>query len=169
MVLDFIKNVKRKNKECLQNSVLLGMNVKEKIKIIWKNFTENWLWVTIGVYIGTTLMGWIEYFRGFLPLIGVLLPTFLIPLFLFGIYYVRKLNSRTIYRLIWTVGGASAMGFPIWLFVNYILFVAPWAPFRGYHGILSTIIFILGTVLSYGGAAYIMDKLGKKRDFRPFM
>jgi len=54
------------------------MNVKEKIKIFWKDFAENWLWVTIGVYIGTILMGWIEYFRGFLPLIGVLLPTFLI-------------------------------------------------------------------------------------------
>ncbi|MBA7543159.1 hypothetical protein ES705_35486 [subsurface metagenome] len=61
------------------------------------------------------------------------------------------------------------MGFPIWLFVNYILFVAPWAPFREDHGILNSIIFILGTLLSYRGAAYIMDKLGKKRDFRPFM
>ncbi len=169
MVLDFIKNIKRKNKEWLQNSVLLGMNIKEKIKIFWKNFTENWLWVTIGVYIGTILMGWIEYFRGFLPLIGVLLATFLFPLFLFGIYYVRKLNSRTINRLIWTIGGALALGFPIWLFVNYILFVVPWAPFREDHGILDNIIFILGTLLSYGGAAYILDKLGKKRDFRPFM
>ena len=145
------------------------MNVKEKIKIFWKNFTENWLWVTIGVYIGTILMGWIEYFRGFLLLIGVILPTFLIPLLLFGIYYIRKLNSRTINRLIWTIGGASAMGFPIWLFVNYILFVVPWAPFREYHGILRTVIFILSALLSYGGAAYILDKLGKKRDFRRFM
>ena len=148
---------------------LLGMNVKEKIKIFWKKFTENWLWVTIGVYIGTILMGWIEYFRGFLLLIGVILPTFLIPLLLFGIYYIRKLNSRTINRLIWTIGGASAMGFPIWLFVNYILFVVPWAPFREYHGILRTVIFILSALLSYGGAAYILDKLGKKRDFRRFM
>ena len=71
------------------------MNVKEKIKIFWKNFTENWLWVTIGVYTGTILMGWIEYFRGFLPLIGVVLPTFVFPLFLFGIYYIRKLNSSS--------------------------------------------------------------------------
>ena len=124
---------------------------------------------TIGFYIGTTLMGWIEYFRGFLPLIGVLLATFLFPLFLFGIYYIRKLNSRTISRLIWTIGGASAIGFPIWLFVNYILFVVPWAPFRESHGILNNLIFILSTLLSYGGAAYILDKLGKKRDFRPFM
>ena len=92
------------------------MNVKEKIKIFWKNFAENWLWVTLGVYIGTLLMGWIEYFRGFLPLIGVLLPTFLIPLFLFGVYYVRKLDSRTINRLIWTIGGASVLGFPIWVY-----------------------------------------------------
>jgi hypothetical protein len=61
------------------------------------------------------------------------------------------------------------MGFPIWLFVNKILFWTPWSPFREYHGILRIIIFILSTLLSYGGAAYIMDKLGKKRDFRRFM
>ena len=32
--------------------VLLGMNVKEKIKIFWKSFTKNWLLATSGVYIG---------------------------------------------------------------------------------------------------------------------
>ncbi|MBA7515193.1 hypothetical protein ES705_07232 [subsurface metagenome] len=46
---------------CRSKEELLGMNVKEKIKIFWKNFTENWLWVTIGVYIGTILMGWILF------------------------------------------------------------------------------------------------------------
>jgi len=151
------------------NEELLGMNVKEKIKIFWKNFKENWLWVTIGFYIGITSMGWIEYFRGCFSLIGVVLPTFIAPFFLFGIFYIRKLNSRTINRLIWTIGGASVIGFPIWLFVNYILFVTPWAPFRECYGILRIIFFILSTLLSYGGAAYIMDKLGKKRDYRPFL
>jgi len=145
------------------------MNVKEKIKIFWKNFTENWLWVTIGVYIGTILMGWIEYFRGFLPLIGVVLPTFLFPLFLFGIYYIRKLNSRTINRLIWTIGGALVLGFPIWILINYILYVAPWAPLRNSNTIIAGIFFVLSTIISYGGPAYLFDRLGKKRDFQPFM
>jgi hypothetical protein len=72
-------------------------------------------------------------------------------------------------RLITIIGGGLALGFPIWIFVNYILLQAPWAPFNKVHDILRTILFILCMLLSYGGAAYIMDKLGKRRDYKPFM
>ena len=83
------------------------MNVKEKIKIFWKNFKENWSWVTIGFYIGITSMGWIEYFRGCFSLIGIILPTFIAPFFLFGIFYIRKSkDQRVIMRLITVIGGA---------------------------------------------------------------
>ncbi|MBA7645891.1 hypothetical protein ES703_53651 [subsurface metagenome] len=145
-------------------------NKKENQKSFWKNFKENWLWVTIGFYIGITSMGWIEYFRGCFSLIGVVLPTFIAPIFLFGIFYIRKsMHQRVIGRLITVIGGGLALGFPIWIFVNYILLVAPWAPFHEINGILQIIFSILGMLLSYGGAAYIMDKLGKKRDYRPFL
>ncbi len=145
-------------------------NLKEKIKIFWKNFKENWLWVTIGFYIGITSMGWIEYFRGCFSLIGVVLPTFIAPIFLFGIFYIRKSkDQRVIGRLITVIGGGLALGFPIFMFANYILFVTSWAPFHEINAILRRILTILVMLLSYGGAAYIMDKLGKRRDYRPFM
>lgn len=145
-------------------------NKKEKIKNFWKNFKENLLWVTIGFYIGITSMGWIEYFRGCFSLIEVVLPTFIGPIFLFGIFYIRKSkDQKVIMRLIIVIGGGLALGFPIFMSVNYILFVVPWAPFHEINGILRTILTILVMLLSYGGAAYIMDKLGKKRDYRPFL
>jgi uncharacterized membrane protein len=67
---------------------MILMNIKEKLKNFWKAYKKNWLWICIGVYIGTMLMSWIEYFRGYFSLIGVVLPTFIIPLFLFGIFYI---------------------------------------------------------------------------------
>jgi len=146
------------------------MNAKEKIKIFWKNFKENWVWVTIGFYIGITSMAWIEYFRGYFSLIEVVLPTFIAPLFIFGIFYIRKSkHQRVIGRLITVIGGGLALGFPISMSANYILLVAPWAPFHKINGILRIILSILVMLLSYSGAAYIMDKLGKKRDYRPFL
>lgn len=144
-------------------------DTKEKIKNFWKNFKENWLWIIIGFYIGITSMAWIEYFRGYFSLIEVVLPTFIAPIFLFGIYYIRKLNSRTIYRLIWVIGGGFAIGFWIFISVNYILFASPWAPFHEIDVILRRILTILLFFLSCGGVGYIMDKLGKKRDYRPFL
>lgn len=144
-------------------------NLIKKIKNFWKNYKKNWLWVTIGFYIGITSMGWIEYFRGYFSLIGAVLPTFITPLLLFGIFYIRKSkHQRVIGRLITVIGGGLALGFPIWIFFNYILLVAPWSPFHEIYGILRIIIFILVMLLSYSAAAYIMDKLGKRRDYRPF-
>jgi hypothetical protein len=144
-------------------------NTKEKIKNFWKNFKENLLWVIIGFYIGITSMAWIEYFRGYFSLIEVVLPTFIAPIFLFGIFYIRKLNSRTIYRLIWVIAGGLALGLLIFMSVNYILFVAPWAPLYEFNVMLRRIFTILIMLLSLGGAAYIMDQLGKKRNYRPFL
>ncbi len=144
-------------------------NTKEKIKNFWKNFKENLLWVIIGFYIGITSIAWIEYFRGCFSLIEVVLPTFIAPIFLFGIFYIRKLNSRTIYRLIWVIGGGLALGLLIFMSVNYILFAALWAPFHEINVILRRILTILIMLLSLGGAAYIIDQLGKKRDYRPFL
>jgi len=145
-------------------------NRKEKIKNFWKNFKENWLWVTIGFYIGITSMGWIEYFRGCFSLIEVVLPTFIGPIFLYGIFYIRKSkHQRVIMRLITVIGGGLALGLLIFMFANYILFVASWAPFHEINGILRRILTILVMLLSLGGAAYIMDKLGKRRDYRPFL
>ena len=145
------------------------MGVKEKIKNFWEEFKQNWLWISIGVYIGTTVMGWVEYFRGFIPLMGIFLPTFVIPTFLFGIYYIRKLNSRTIYKYVWIIGGAASIGGLIWFGVAYILQGAPWAPFRDYPLIFRIPFDIITIVLCWALGGYIMYRLGKKRDFRPFM
>ena len=37
------------------------MSLKEKIKNFLKGFKENWLWVSIGSYIGATIVGWFEF------------------------------------------------------------------------------------------------------------
>jgi len=70
---------------------------------------------------------------------------------------------------IWTIGGALVLGFPIWILINYILYVASWAPLRNSTTFMAGTFFILSTIISYGGSAYLCDRLGKKRDYRPSM
>ena len=65
------------------------------------------------------------------------------PLLLFGVYYIRKPEHQMTSRKIIIVGGALCLGFPIWLFLNYVLYVPTWAPLHDHHGILNTLAIIL--------------------------
>ena len=60
------------------------------------------------------------------------------------------------------VCGAVALGFPIWVSLNYVLFVPTWAPLHGGRSILNPVAFVLSTVLSCCGAAYLVDRLGRR-------
>jgi len=83
---------------------------------------------------------------------------------------VRKTRYQgTFMKLMTVIGGGLALGFPIWLSLNYILYVPSWAPLHGSDSPLAGLAFFLSTAISYGGAAYIMHKLGKKRDYKPFI
>ncbi|MDH5686957.1 MAG: hypothetical protein OEZ48_03720 [Candidatus Bathyarchaeota archaeon] len=137
---------------------------------LWDGVREHGWWLTAGIYMGIAMAEWLGCFRGVVSLEGVILYTVVTPLVLFGIYRLRKTKyQRNFMRLLTGIGGGAALGFPIWVSVNYILYVAPWSPLRESHGILGSIAFVLSTVLSYCGAAYLMDRLGKRRDYRPFM
>ena len=145
------------------------MNVKEKIKIFWKNFTENWLWVAIGVYIGVAFTLWLLFFYGF-GVLGIAISfSFISPLIFLGIYYLRKLDSRTVGKYIWIVFGGLFLGGIMWFGIAYIFFSAPWAPLRNFPPIIFMTFAITSTVFSWALGGYIMYRLGKKRDFRPFM
>jgi hypothetical protein len=61
------------------------------------------------------------------------------------------------------IGGGLAVGWPIWLSLNYLLYVPMWAPFHGGEGALNSLALVLATVLSYGTGAYLMHRLEKKR------
>ncbi len=146
------------------------MSVKTKLKITLYESKQHWSLLAIGIYIGALIILWIEYFRGYLSLIGTTLYTFMTPPVLISVYYIRKsIHQRNIYKLIFTIGGGLALSFPIWGFISLILIGSTWSPFYESQGILRIIIFILTIVPSYIVAAYIFYKLGKKRDFRPYM
>ena len=86
------------------------MREKKKNRTFGKSIVENWLWISIGVYIGTILMGWIGYIIGIIPLIGIVLTTIEVPIFLFSSFYIRKLDSRTIYKYVFIITGAALFG-----------------------------------------------------------
>ncbi len=144
------------------------MKLKEKIKNFWERFKEERIKFYVGVYIASMVFAWVGYFIRFIPLMGAILPTILIPLILFGVYYIRKLDNRTIYKIVWIVCGGIFIGAPIWAISYYILIGAPWAPLNETHDILKDSISILIMVPIFGVAAYLMYRLGKRRDFRPF-
>ena len=126
--------------------------------------------LAIGIYVGALIILWIEYFRGYLSLLGTTLYTFMTPLLLISGYYIRKsIRQRTIYKFIFIILGGVALGWPIWALISFILIGATWSPFYNAQGVLRTIILISTIASSYSVAAYIFYKLGNKRDFRPFM
>ena len=144
--------------------------MKEKVKKFWEEFKQHWLWINIGGYMGITMMNWLGYFLGFISLEITLIFTFILPPILISIYYTRKSRyQRSIYKIVWVVGGGVSLGWVIWVSIGYTLVGAPWAPLHESRGIMREITLILPMVPSYCLAAYIMYRLGKKRDFRPFM
>jgi len=156
-------------KICLQ----LVLKVKENEDIRRFNKLQlvaaQWF-LAIGMYVGALIIFWIEYFRGYLSLLGTTFYTFMTPLILIFVYYIRKsIHQKTIYKFIFTILGGVALGWPIWALLSYILIGATWAPFYKPQGIVRTIILISTIVASYSIAAYIFYKWGNKRDFRPFM
>lgn len=147
----------------------LFLKIKDnKIKNFWSEFKKYWLWISIGSYIGITMISWLEYFLGNMNLWVAMLVTFISPIILFILYNIRKSKyQRTIFRILWDVCGGMSLGWLIWAFISYFFVGAHWAPFHESQGTLKDIIFILTILPSYSVAVYIMDRLGKRRDFRP--
>ena len=144
------------------------MREKKKNRTFGKSIVENWLWISIGVYIGTILMGWIGYIIGIIPLIGIVLTTIGVPIFLFSSFYIRKLDSRTIYKYVFIITGAALFGGIIAFGIAYIFQGAPWAPLRDSELIYQIIFTVGSTSLCFGLGGFIGYAIGKRRDFRPF-
>ncbi len=134
----------------------------EKIRKLWNAMREHEFWLLYGIYIGMAISLWLGYFEGYISLERVLFFTLGAPLLLFGVYYLKRVEHQMTLRRIMIVCGAVALGFPIWVFLNYVLFVPTWAPLHGGRSILNPVAFVLSTVLSYCGAAYLVDRLGRR-------
>ena len=150
------------------------MNTKENYKSFWKKFNEKWLWVNIGVYIVGTILFWWLFFISIINLMTAIFLTILnfliIPLMYYFFNFFRESKHQTIIIKIVLVGcGSLALGVPIWFITGYLLVQAPWAPLRILIGdaVIRGRILLLIVILSYGLAAYIMYKIGKKREWRP--
>jgi len=63
--------------------------------------------------------------------------------------------------------GTISLGLPIWLFTGYVFITAPWAPLQDLPAVLRGRILQIVVISSYALAAYIMYRIGKKRDWRP--
>lgn len=146
------------------------MRLKEKITNFWTEFKKQWLWVNVGAYMMIMMINWIGFFLGSIQFIIALLITFIYPLIILSIFYIRKSKfETTIYKIAWIIGGGLSLGFPIWGIIFFVLIGAPWAPLYAAHNILRGGISILILLPAYGVAAHLMYILGKRRDFKPFV
>ena len=134
-----------------------------------KSIVEKWLWVAIGVYIITTVIGWRGYSMGIIPLIGIVLTTIGYPIFLISFFYIRKLDSRTFYKYVFIITGAALFGGIIEFGIAYIFQGAPWAPLRDSEHIYQIIFSVGSTIFCWGLGGFIGYTIGKRRDFRPFI
>ena len=147
------------------------MNTKEKIKSFWKNYKKNWIWISIGYCICNTPMQWLLFYFGIIDLMLAIFLTVFFPLMIILAYYIRKsIHQKTIIKILLVGGGGFGFGGYIWLFLGYLLIQAPWAPLRillGDAPIRGRILLLL-LLPSCGIAAYIMYRIGKKRDWIPY-
>ena len=143
--------------------------MKNKLKITLCEFKQHWLILTVGIYIGVAFTLWLLFFYGF-GVLGIAISfSFISPLIFFGIYYIRKLDNRTVGKYIWIVCGELFLGGIMWFIIAYIFYSAPWAPLRSSPPIIFMTFTITSIVFSWALGGYIMYRWGKKRDFRPFM
>ena len=145
--------------------------LKEKIKIFGKNLNKNWVYVYIGAYGSWMISSWGLFFVGIYDLGHVIFSTILgLAFFLltYTIKHIRNLKLLKVITGIVLVGcGSAFFGFIIWFIAGYILILAPWAPLQALPPVLRGRILLLLVISSYGFAAYIMYRIGKKRKWRP--
>ena len=142
-------------------------NLKENIKNFGKNFKKNWLWVNIGSCICLTIMNWAFFFLGFVNFtIAILFTVFYPLLIIFGYYIKVSKHKNIIAKIAYIGGGGYLLGLIIWLLTSSALLNASWAPLHSLPQGLKTSIFLLLMVPSYGVAAYIMYRIGKRRDWK---
>ncbi|MFX1274349.1 MAG: hypothetical protein ACFFBP_01915 [Promethearchaeota archaeon] len=122
--------------------------------------------INIGVYIGSTIIAWIIFFFGLIPLSGLLLCTFGMPLLLYSVYYIRRLDSVIIYKLVWIIGGGSFIGGIMALGIGSITFAQPWTPLYNFPSIIKNIYMILMTIFSWILGGYLSYLWGKRRGFK---
>ena len=146
-------------------------NKKEKLKSFWKNYKKNWIWVSIGYCICNTPMQWLLFYFGIIDLMLAIFLTVFFPLMIILAYYIRKsIHQKTIIKILLVGGGGFGFGGIMWFIIGYLLIQAPWAPLRillGDLGIRGRILLLL-LLPSCGIAAYIMYRIGKKRDWIPY-
>ncbi len=144
-------------------------NKKEKLKSFWKNYKKNWIWVSIGFCICNTFTLWLLFFLMIIDLILALFFTVLFPLMIILVYYGRKsIHQRTISKIMLIGCGGFGLGGIMWFIIGYVLIQAPWAPLQALPPVLRGRIFLLLLPTSCGIAAYIMYRIGKKRDWIPY-
>ena len=85
------------------------------------------------------------------------------------VYYGRKsIHQRTISKIMLIGCGGFGFGVIIWFITGYLLITAPWAPLQALPPVLRGRILLLLLLPLYGIAAYIMYRIGKKRDWIPY-
>jgi hypothetical protein len=141
-------------------------NKKEKLKSFWKNYKKNWIWVSIGFFIGNTFMQWLLFFLMIIDLILALFLTVFFPLIIILVYFSRKSKHHRIISKIMLIGCCGfVFGCIMWVIIGYVLIQASWAPLQGLPPVLRGRIFLLLLPTSCGIAAYIMYRIGKRRDW----
>ena len=143
--------------------------MKEKIKIFWKAFKKNILWVHIGNCTGLTFMWWMLFYFGIVDLVFAIFFTVLYPLSIPLAYYIRvSKHQKIITKIVWVGCGGYVFGLILWLFLGYVLITAPWAPLRILilDAVLRGRIFLLLLPTLCVIAGYIMYRVGKKREWR---
>jgi len=147
-------------------------NKEKNHKAFWKRFSERWLLVNLVSYIAGTLLFWWLFFIGIINLMIAIFLTILNFLFLPLLYYIviyfrESKHQKIVIKIALVGGGGFCFGGIAWFIIGYVLIQAPWAPLHVLTPVLRGRIFLLLLPTLCVIAAYIMYRIGKKRNWRP--
>ncbi len=145
------------------------MNLKEKIKNLWKNYKKHHLIFLSGFIAGIFILNWMMFFLGVvdfeLPFVFTIFVTLLIIFaYLVSIAKIQLIVAKIVY--IGLIG--FCVGVFIWFITGYVLIQAPWAPLRILIGdpVFRGRILLSLLVPACGLGAFLGHLVGKKRNWK---
>jgi hypothetical protein len=138
------------------------MNIKDRIKRLWKNYKEVRLIFLSGVIVGINTVNWILFFLGLIDLRAPIAFTIFTVILVIITFLSKSKYKQITAKAVYIVLGGIGLGGIVWFVTGYIFIAAPWAPLRAFRGR----IYLALLFGSWGVGALIMYFVGKKRNWR---
>lgn len=142
------------------------MNIKNKIKKLWKEHKKVQLIFLSGFIVGIFLVNWMLFFLGIIDWRAPIFFTIFTGLLLIVTLLLKSKYQQIMAKVVYIGFIGYGIGVIIWFVTGYIFITSPWAPLSVLDPVLRGRIFLFLLFGSWGVGALIMYFVGKKRNWK---